>query len=46
VPRYVEFVDELPLTANGKVQKFVLRGRGVSATTWDREAAGIKVERP
>ncbi len=40
------FVDELPLTANGKVQKFVLRERGVTDATWDREAAGIKVERP
>ena len=46
VPRYIEFVSELPLTANGKVQKFVLRERGVSATTWDREAAGVEVERP
>jgi crotonobetaine/carnitine-CoA ligase len=46
VPRYVEFVDELPLTANGKVQKFALRARGVSATTWDRVAAGVEVERP
>jgi crotonobetaine/carnitine-CoA ligase len=46
VPRYVEFVDALPLTANGKVQKFALRERGVSATTWDRDAAGIELERP
>jgi crotonobetaine/carnitine-CoA ligase len=36
VPRYVELVDELPLTANGKVEKFRLRERGVTATTWDR----------
>ncbi len=46
VPRYVELVDELPLTENGKVRKFVLRERGVSAATWDREAAGVTVERP
>jgi crotonobetaine/carnitine-CoA ligase len=46
VPRYIEFVSELPLTPNGKVQKFVLRERGVSAATWDREAAGVRVERP
>ena len=39
VPRYVEIVDSLPLTENGKVQKFVLRERGVTAATWDREAA-------
>jgi crotonobetaine/carnitine-CoA ligase len=39
IPRYVEFVDELPLTENGKVRKGVLRERGVTAATWDREAA-------
>jgi fatty-acyl-CoA synthase len=25
VPRYVRFVDEMPLTVTGKVQKFVMR---------------------
>jgi carnitine-CoA ligase len=37
VPRYLEVVDELPLTENGKVRKFVLRELGVSERTWDRE---------
>ena len=41
VPRYVEIVDALPLTENGKVRKFVLRELGVSATTWDRERDGV-----
>ena len=45
VPRYIEFMSELPKTANGKVQKFVLRERGLSDTTWDRDAAGIVVKR-
>ena len=45
VPRFVEFVDEVPRTENGKVQKFKLRERGRSALTWDREAAGIKLKR-
>jgi crotonobetaine/carnitine-CoA ligase len=45
VPRYVEFVDQLPVTENGKVQKFRLRERGVTAATWDREAAGYKLAR-
>lgn len=27
VPRYVRFVDELPMTVTGKVQKFVMRER-------------------
>jgi crotonobetaine/carnitine-CoA ligase len=39
VPRYVEFVSELPLTENGKVRKQVLRERGLTAATWDREKA-------
>ena len=32
-------------TENGKVQKFKLRERGRTPTTWDREAAGITVKR-
>jgi len=39
IPRYVDVVSELPLTENGKVRKFLLRERGVTATTWDRETA-------
>jgi crotonobetaine/carnitine-CoA ligase len=45
VPRYLESVDEFPLTPNGKIQKYVLRERGVTAATWDREAAGVTVSR-
>jgi carnitine-CoA ligase len=45
VPRYVEFVDELPVTENGKIQKYKLRERGVGDKTWDREAAGIVISR-
>ncbi|MGO9699650.1 MAG: ATP-dependent acyl-CoA ligase [Xanthobacteraceae bacterium] len=45
VPRYVEFVDALPVTENGKVTKYKLRERGVTAATWDREKAGYKVRR-
>lgn len=39
IPRYIEFLSELPLTENGKVRKQLLRARGVTAATWDREAA-------
>ena len=39
VPRFIEFVDELPVTESGKVQKFKLRDRGVTDRTWDRDAA-------
>ncbi len=45
VPRFVEFVRELPATENGKIQKFKLRERGVTPATWDREAVGYKVAR-
>jgi fatty-acyl-CoA synthase len=31
VPRYVQFVESYPLTASGKVQKFVLRERAITA---------------
>ena len=30
VPKYVQFVDAFPLTASGKIQKFVLRERAPS----------------
>jgi crotonobetaine/carnitine-CoA ligase len=36
VPRFIEFVTALPMTENGKVQKFRLRERGIGAATWDR----------
>jgi carnitine-CoA ligase len=45
VPRFIEFVDTLPTTENGKVQKYKLRDRGVTAAAWDREAADAKVKR-
>lgn len=40
VPRYVDFVGDLPRTSTSKVMKDVLRKRGVTPTTWDRESAG------
>ena len=45
VPRYVEVVDALPKTQTGKIQKYALRERGLTAETWDREAAGVKLRR-
>lgn len=45
VPRYIELVAELPHTPTGRVQKYVVRGRGVTEATWDREAMGFVVER-
>jgi crotonobetaine/carnitine-CoA ligase len=37
VPRYVEFLSELPLTPTEKVEKYRLREAGVTPATWDRE---------
>jgi crotonobetaine/carnitine-CoA ligase len=37
IPRFIELMDALPMTENGKVQKFRLRERGVTAATWDRQ---------
>lgn len=45
VPRYVDLVNQLPATENGKVQKFKLRERGITPTAWDREAVGYKLKR-
>jgi crotonobetaine/carnitine-CoA ligase len=45
VPRYLDFVEELPKTPTGKVTKAVLRDAGITVTTWDREQAGIKLSR-
>jgi crotonobetaine/carnitine-CoA ligase len=44
VPRYLEFVAELPKTPTAKIQKILLRETGAAAA-WDREAAGIAVTR-
>lgn len=43
VPRYVDLLDDLPRTENGKVQKYKLRERGVTAGTWDRAARVSRV---
>jgi crotonobetaine/carnitine-CoA ligase len=45
VPRYVEFLEELPHTPTGRVQKFKLRERGVTPATWDRVRAGFELRR-
>jgi crotonobetaine/carnitine-CoA ligase len=45
VPRYIRVVAELPKTPTSKVEKHVLRAAGVAPGTWDREAAGIKLNK-
>ena len=45
IPRYVAFVDALPATESGKIQKFKLRETGILPGTWDRDAAGYRLAR-
>lgn len=35
IPRYIRFVDELPMTVTGKVQKFVMRDRMIGELKLD-----------
>ena len=45
LPRYVEFRAELPRSPVGRVLKRTLRDEGVTAATWDAEAAGITYQK-
>jgi crotonobetaine/carnitine-CoA ligase len=45
VPRYVRVMPELPRTPTNKVKKVEIRDEGVTADTWDREAADMKLKR-
>lgn len=45
VPRYFEIIDTLPKTPTHKIQKHLLRGEPDPAIVWDREAAGIRIDR-
>ena len=40
VPRFFEFIPELPRTPSNKVQKHLLRSAGAGPGCWDREAEG------
>jgi len=46
VPRYLDILDTLPRTENGKVQKYRLRDRGLSPSTWDRGSTNRKPSGP
>lgn len=45
VPRYFRILDQLPMTPTNRVEKYVLRAQGITADTWDREAAGLILKR-
>ncbi|MDG2274060.1 MAG: AMP-binding protein [Halioglobus sp.] len=45
VPRYMDFVDSLPMTPTNKVQKFKLREAGVGPSTWDLNLSSYQIKR-
>lgn len=44
VPRYLEFIEEIPKTANQKAQRYLLKGR-LTGRESDRERLGIVIKR-
>lgn len=45
IPRYIRLVEEFPKTGTERTMKYQLRSQGVTADTWDREAAGYTIKR-
>jgi crotonobetaine/carnitine-CoA ligase len=45
VPQVIEFLDEIPKTANQKSQRYILRARK-GGTEYDRDRLGIKLRKP
>ncbi|HEY0317710.1 MAG TPA: AMP-binding protein [Solirubrobacterales bacterium] len=39
MPRFFDFVDEMPRTTSTKIEKYKLRELGIRASAWDREKA-------
>ena len=39
VPRYVRFMDSFPMTASGKIQKFVLREQAIELLNLQADAS-------
>lgn len=45
LPRFLTFVEAMPLTENGKISKPKLKAQGILPQTWDREKSGYRVKR-
>ncbi|ORW23611.1 AMP-binding protein [Mycobacterium palustre] len=45
IPRYVEFFDDLPRTAVGRIQKYKLRERPLDDRVWDFERLGLRLNK-
>lgn len=44
IPRYIRILHDLPKTPTNKVEKYLLRKDGITADTFDRDAAGIVIK--
>jgi len=40
IPRYLEFMPSLPKTPTLRIEKYKLKERGITPSTWDREKSG------
>ena len=45
VPRFIDFIDELPKSKVHRTLKQILRDRGVTEATYDRETTGYEVKK-
>jgi len=45
IPRYIAIRETLPKTPSERVEKFKLKEEGITADCWDREEAGIELQR-
>jgi len=45
IPRYIAIRDSMPKTPSERIEKFKLKKEGITADCWDREAAGIVLQR-
>ena len=45
IPRYIAIRDNMPKTPSERVEKFKLKAEGITDDCWDREEAGIELQR-
>lgn len=45
IPRFIDFINELPKSKVHRTLKQILKERGVTETTYDREKAGYEIKR-
>jgi len=45
IPRYIAIRDSMPKTPSERVEKFKLKKEGITEDCWDREEAGIQLQR-